>query len=231
MPKGPLKMSISLSTELELPTRSLLFSCDILGSVGVLPEDALSVFMTFGMSIQPLSKGEGPIKSFSDRTVMLQRYRVSWHPKSPLSIAAAQQVIQRIKQLYQKANHPGNFGEVQVLVNFPVFSHEQPADYGYIDVPWSPNFYQPNQTRLIHEILRASEIPHAFHKFGLRIYTSPVNFQVANTALANKAQGLFLKDQTNQDAYQVRLCRNQPLESSRVEVSLRSAVTSCYTTL
>ena len=53
---------------------------------------------------------------------------------------------------------------------------------------------------MIYETLRASEIPHAFHKFGLRVYTSPVNFQVANAALANKEQGDCLKDQTAQDA-------------------------------
>ena len=78
---------------------------------------------------------------------------------------------------------------------------------------------------------RASEIPHAFRKFGLRIYTSPVNFQVANAALANKEQGLYLKDQTIQDAYQVRLFRTEGTSSSPVEVRFQSAVTNCYTAL
>ena len=206
MPKEPLKMSISLSPALALPERSLLFSFDILGTVGVLPEHALQVFMNLGMSIQRL-KGEGPIKAFSDRTTLLQRFRVSWRPKSPLSVPTTLQVITHIKHLDQKANLPGNYGELQVLINFPVFAHEQPSDYCCIDVSWSPNFYQPRQTRLIHETLRASEILHAFHNFGLCIYTSPVNFQVANAALANKEQGLYLKNQTVQDAYQVRIYR------------------------
>ena len=166
MPKEPLNLSISLSPALALPECSLLFSFHVLGTVGVLPEDALQVFMNLGMTIQHL-KGDGPIKVFSDRTVFFQRFRVSWHPKSPLSVPTTLQVITHIKHLYQKANLPGNYGELQVLINFPVFAHEQPSDYCYIDVPWSPNFYQPQQTRLIHETLRASEIPHAFHKFGL----------------------------------------------------------------
>ena len=105
LPKSPLKLSISLSPELKVPTRSLLFSFDILGTVGVLPEDALDVFFALGMSIEPL-KGEGPITAFSDRFIMLQRFRISWHPKAPLSTSAAQQVITHIKQLYQKANLP-----------------------------------------------------------------------------------------------------------------------------
>ena len=170
-----------------MPTRSLLFSFDILGTVGVLPEDALNVFFALGMSIEPL-KGEGPIKAFSNRFIMLHRFKISWHPKAPLSTSAAQQVITHIKQLFQKANLPGNYGELQVLINFPIFAQDQPADYVYIDVPWNPHFYKPSQTRMIHETLRASEIPHAFHKSGFRVYTSPVNFQVANAALANKEQ-------------------------------------------
>ena len=145
MPRQALKMSISLSSTLEIPERSLLFSFEILGTVGVLPQDALNIFMAIGMSIQPL-KGEGPIKAFSDKTVTLQRFRVSWHPKSPLSVTTATQVITYIKLLYQKANLTGNYGELQVFINFPVLAHEQPSDYYFIDVPWSPNFYQPKQT-------------------------------------------------------------------------------------
>ena len=34
-------------------------------------------------------------------------------------------------------------------VNYPIFAHEETADYGYIDVPWSPHFHKAGQTRLI----------------------------------------------------------------------------------
>ncbi len=228
-PWSRIHLSAALSARLPIPEHALVFSFDIIGTTGVIPETSLNAFIQLGMTVWPI-KGETPVKVITTKPQQLQKFRVSWHSQKPMTSQDVREVLEYLRSLVRTANRPGNQGELQVFINCPVVGKHQGLDYDYIDVPWSPKHYSQQQTTVIHETLRSCEIPHSFHKFGLRLYTSCIMFQMANNSLKNNA-GIVLRDQQIHDAYKVTFKPQASHDLAPLEVSLQSATADCYTAM
>ncbi len=228
-PWSRIHLSAALSARLPIPEHALVFSFDIVGTTGVVPETSLNPFIQLGMTVWPI-KGDTPIKVIAIKPQQLQKFRVSWHSQKPMTSHDVREVLEHLRSLVRTANRPGNQGELQIFINCPVVGKHQVVDYDYIDVPWSFKHYNRQLTTVIHETLRSCEIPHSFHKFGLRLYTSSIMFQTANNSLRNNA-GIVMRDQQIHDAYKVTFKPKINHDIASLEVSLQSATADCYTAM
>ena len=93
--------------------------------------------------------------------------------------------------MYQIAKKQKSPNELQVFMSSPVFYGEDSGPVAFIDVPFPKEDFS-EQAIIVHQTVRQMEIPHSFHKYGLRLYTSPVRFQVVNHTLHDKQ--ISLKD-------------------------------------
>ena len=190
-----------IGLSVDIPREDLLtnlcFVCHIMGTVGLLPPDALTPFLRLGMVLRQTKTSDLPIKGITPvRTTV--SHSLSWEDYRSVDSGLIDSLMRAVEELYQVAEKGKNPSELQVFITSPVFFGANSGPRAFIDAPF-PRDEFTNKAPIVHQVLKQMEVPHAFHKYGLRMYTSPIRSQVVNHALHEKQ--ISLKDANLDGAY------------------------------
>ena len=184
--------SIGLSTDIPNSSLSanLSFALHVMGTVGLLPPTALEPFLKLGMVLRTAGASDSPIKGIASTKTTVS-YTLSWKDYRSVNSSLVAGLMKEVEGLCQIAKKQKSPNELQVCMSSPVFYGEDSGPVTFIDVPFPKEDFS-EQAIIVHQTLRQMEIPHSFHKYGLRLYTSPLRFRVVHHTLHDKQ--ISLKD-------------------------------------